>query len=68
MPRRLSTPDTLRERLRASLADLPPQEHLAALRAIDRGEIELVLGDEEIRIVIAGLWDICVSRELEGVT
>lgn len=51
----------------ASLADLPPQEHLAALRAIDRGEIDLVLGDDDIRVVIAGLWDVCVSRELEDV-
>jgi hypothetical protein len=55
----------LRERLLAALADLPPQEHLAALRAIDRGEIDLVLGDDEIRVVIAGVWDVCVSRDLE---
>lgn len=67
MPRPPTSPETLRERLLASLADLPPQEHLAALRAIDRGEIDLVLGDDDIRVVIAGLWDVCVSRELEDV-
>lgn len=65
MLRRLTNPDTLRERLLASLADLPPQEHLAALRAIDRGEIDLVLGDDDTRVVIAGVWGVCVSRALE---
>lgn len=67
MLRRLTNPDTLRERLLASLADLPPQEHLAALRAIDRGEIDLVLGDDDICVVIAGLWAVSVSHELEDV-
>lgn len=65
MPEQPPTPATLRARVLASLAELPPQEHLAALRAIDRGEIDLVLGDDDVRVVIAGLWDVCVSKALE---
>lgn len=65
MPRLLATPDTLRARLLASLAELPPQEHLPALRGIDRGEIDLVVGDDDIRVVIAGLWEVRVSGGVE---
>lgn len=63
MPIHPPRPEDLRTRLLASLEELPPQEHLAALRAIDRGDIDLVLGDDDIRVVIAGLWDVRVLRE-----
>ena len=47
-------PSIVRARLLGELANLPPDEHLAALAAVDRHDVEIVLTDRAaITIIVA---------------
>jgi len=50
-------PGVVRTRLLERLAELPPEEHLAALAAVNRHDVEIVLTDRTaITIIVAERW------------
>ncbi len=50
-------PSVVRARLLEELAKLPPDEHLAALAAVDRRDVEIVLTDQAtITVIVAERW------------
>ena len=50
-------PSVVRARLREELATLPPDQHLAALAAVDRHDVEIVLTDQAtITVIVAERW------------
>ncbi len=54
-------PGTVRTHLLDELAQLPPDEHLAALEAVDRHDVEIVLTDRAtITVIVAERWEFTV--------
>lgn len=63
MASELPTPDSLRVGVLDAMARLPETQHLAAARAIDRGEVELIIGEDDVVVVVAGLWRVSVRSQ-----
>jgi hypothetical protein len=62
----LVAPGVVRTHLLGELAKLPPDEHLAALTALDRHEVEIVLTDRTtVTVVVADRWtfDVTITRQ-----
>lgn len=60
-------PSMLRARVIDALAGLPPAEHLDVLRALDHGEIEIVLTDPAtVQVVVHD--DLTIEIPLRDVT
>lgn len=59
-------PSVLRSHVLRYLAHLSPDEHLAALHAIDHGDVELDLtGPRTVPVVLAGRWAMEVPVEVD---
>ena len=55
-------PDAVRARLLDELHQLPPEEHLAALAAVERHDLEFALFDgHTLEVSIAGRWNVTMS-------